>query len=175
MRAWVLPLLLLANTALALPSDIHRCSGANGTLVFTDQTCESLGIADKLPPAQASGYTQHNLGFGCAARSPEAMRAAIGSAIEQRDINALSGLYNFNGRSSRSAVPVIRRLERLTHRAAVEIELVYPQSESLFGLGLPDTSALPSLRIVQHAVGNDGPLRIENFELTHAAGCVWLR
>lgn len=156
-------------------AEIIRCTSSDGGDVYTDRSCESLGIATKLPAAVTAGFVPRELGFGCAARTPEAMRSAVHSAIEQRDLNALTGLYNFNGSSSRSAVPVIRRLDRLTHRAALEIELVYPEAPSLFDMVMPDPDAMPSLRIVQHAVGNDGPTRIENFQITRAAGCLWLR
>ena len=153
---------------------VNRCIGSDGGTVFTDRSCESLGITTKLPSPVTRGFISRELGFGCAARTPEAMRAAVHSAIQKRDLNALAGLYNFDGRSSRSAAPVVRRLERLTHRAALEINLIYPESETLLGIVMTDPDAMPSLRIVQHAVGNDGPLRIENFGLARAAGCLWL-
>lgn len=182
MKAWAAaPTLLLAS--LGAQGGIIRCTGTDGGDVYTDRSCKSLGFASKLPalmPDQApvemvAGYAPRELGVGCAARSPEAMRNAVHRAIEERDVNGLTGLYNFNGSSSRSANPVVRRLERLTHRSALEIELVYPDAQSLFDVVMPDPDTMPSLRIVQHAVGRDGPTRTEQFQLTRAAGCLWLR
>ncbi len=182
MRA-VISCVTMLLASVSAQAEIIRCTGTDGGDVYTDRSCESMGLASKLPallvqPDEAmlaTGYAPRELGVGCAARSPEAMRNAVHGAIERRDLNALTGLYNFNGSSSRSATPVVRRLDRLTRRAALEIELVNPEAQSLFDVVMPDPDAMPSLRIVQHAVGNDGPTRIENFQLSRAAGCIWLR
>ncbi len=99
---------------------------------------------------------------------------AVMDALDRRDFNALSGLYNFDGRSRWTAAPVVRRLERMAKRSAFEVELVPAQTESLFDILVVDPSVLPTLRIVQPSGAADGPLSIESFRLLRSAGCLWL-
>lgn len=171
-RCAALMLLLLAGNANA--STINRCVADDGVLVYTDQSCQSQGIAERLPLTTVREVIGRKLSLGCAARSPEAMRGAVAEAIDQRDFNALSGLYNFDGRSRQSAAPVVSRMQRMARRPAVEIELVAAQSESLFDVMMIDLSVLPELRITQYVKGDSGPLSIEIFGLMRSAGCVWL-
>lgn len=171
-RGAALTLLLWASGAPA--SVIHRCVAADGVLVYSDRSCQSQGIAERLPRAAVHEVIGRTLNLGCAAHSPQAMRDAVADAIDRRDFNALSGLYNFDGRSRQSAAPVVSRLQRMTRRPAVEIELVAAQSESLFDVWMVDLSVLPQLRVTQFIKGDAGPLSIEIFGLMRSAGCVWL-
>jgi hypothetical protein len=172
-----LGLILLMITGAAYAASINRCIDADGILVYTDSSCRSLGIAERSDEPIVIGVRavrKLQLRLGCAARSPEALRSAVADAIDQRDFNALSGLYNFDGRSRRTAAPVVSRLERMAKRPVAVIELVTMQSESLFGELIPDLSVMPELRVTQYTKGEDGPLSIETFGLTRSAGCVWL-
>lgn len=159
---------------------INRCMGPDGILVYTDRSCESLGIAERgirtMPRRRVGGTPRVSarLGTGCAARAPEGLRSAVIDAIDNRDFNALAGLYNFDGRSRQTAAGVVRRLERMAKRPVLEVELVAVEAESLFDILVVDTTAMPSLRVVQPSGGSGGPLSIENFSIARSAGCVWL-
>lgn len=168
-----LPLCAIAN------AEINRCVAPDGVLVFTDQSCESLGIAERgnAPmPRRRVGATSaaSKLSFGCAARSPEGLRVAVIDAMDRRDFNALAGLYNFDGRSRQTAAGVVRRLQRMARQPATEVELVAIETESLFDVLVVDASVLPTLRVVQKSQGSEGSLSIENFSLARSAGCLWL-
>ncbi len=170
---WLLPLLLAGLHAEAA---INRCTDADGGVVYTDRTCAAIGTQDRLPIATpaTTAFVPRELGVGCAARSPEGMRSAVYTALEQSDTNALAGLYNFEGRSSRSAASIVQRLQNLTRRRAVDIQLEYPQDDSLLGWAMPPSDELPRLRITQYVSGSEGAVRDHKFALRRAAGCVWL-
>lgn len=159
---------------------INRCVALDGILVYTDQTCAALGIAERstapLPRRRVGQQAASTRTFndGCAAKSPEGMRMAVIDALDRGDFNSLSGLYNFNGRSRWTAAPVVRRLERMARQSALEVELVAVEVESLFNVMVVDTSLLPTLRIVQYGAGGEGSLSIENFRLVKSAGCLWM-
>lgn len=181
-RCLLLVILLGAGAAEAA---INRCEALDGVAVYTDRTCESLGIAERtdgpIPRRRvggAKGFSTasiaNKLSSGCAARSPEGLRTAVIDAIERRDFNALSGLYNFDGRSRQTAAAVVRRLERMAKRSVTEVALVAVEAESLFDVLVVDTNALPTLRVVQSSQRSEGPLSIESFTLTRSAGCLWL-
>lgn len=168
-----LPLCAIAN------AEINRCVAPDGVLVFTDQSCEALGIAERgnapMPRRRVGAASAASkLSFGCAARSPEGLRVAVIDAMDRRDFNALAGLYNFDGRSRQTAAGVVRRLERMARQPAKEVELVAIETESLFDVLVVDTGVLPTLRVVQKRQGNEGSLSIENFSLARSAGCLWL-
>lgn len=168
-----LPLCAIAN------AEINRCVALDGVLVFTDQSCASLGIAkrgDAPMPRRRVGAASaaSTLSFGCVARSPEGLRVAVIDAMDRRDFNALAGLYNFDGRSRQTAAGVVRRLQRMARQPAMEVELVAIETESLFDVLVGDTGVLPTLRVVQKSQGSEGSLSIESFSLARSAGCLWL-
>ncbi len=169
---WLGLLMLLAGSAPA--ATINRCEAADGVLVYTDSSCRSLGIAERGDEPLIRETRVANIVLGCAAHSPEALRNAVADAIAQRDFNALSGLYDFSGRSRRSAAPVVSQLERMARRLIAGIELVAVQTESLFGEMIPDTSVMPELRVSQYIQGDHGPVGVETFRLSSSAGCLWL-
>lgn len=181
---WIVLLsLLLMGSAQAA---INRCMGLDGVVVYTDRTCESLGAAERpdtgvfasapIPRRRvgSAGNSRRLVGFGCAANSPEALRSAVVDALDHGDFNALSGLYNFDGRSRQNAAAVVRRLERMAKRTAAEVELIAVETETWFDVPLADTSLMPKLRVVQGSQGGAGPLSIESFTLARSAGCLWL-
>lgn len=182
----VLTSLLLMGSAQAA---INRCMGLDGVVVYTDRACESLGAAERpdtgvfasapIPRRRvggsgSTGSSRRLVGFGCAANSPEALRSAVVDALNHGDFNALSGLYNFDGRSRQNAAAVVRRLERMAKRTVAEVELIAVETETWFDVPLADTSLMPKLRVVQSSQGGAGPLSIESFSLARSAGCLWL-
>ena len=177
-RCLALAALLAAGGAHA--AEINRCMALDGITVYTDQSCASLGFAERSAapiPRRRVGQPatgRRKLNMGCAASSPESLRIAVTDALDRGDFNALSGLYNFDGRSRWTAAPVVRRLERMARKAALEVELIPVESESLFDVMVVDASVLPTLRVLQYGAGGEGSLSIESFRLVRSAGCLWL-
>jgi hypothetical protein len=114
MRALVLlvfavPLLCIARGAQA---QIHRCTGARGEPVFTDQPCGaaelSVNVASDLDrDARANaGHAPARGGSLIAAtcpHSPEEVRDRIAVAFNDDNPNALAGLFDWRGFSHASA------------------------------------------------------------------------
>ncbi len=161
---------------------INRCVALDGVLVYTDRTCASLGIAERGEPSSRPTEpmlrrrpgASRLIGFGCAASSAEGLRRAVVDALDRGDFNALSGLYNFDGRSRHSAAAIVRRLEHMARRTATEVELVVAQSDIWFDVPMVDSATLPTLRVVQQSQESAGSLNIESFNMTRSAGCLWL-
>jgi len=166
---------LACTTGAQADAAINRCTGADGGLIYTDRSCAAIGSEARLPVTEVvPRFAPPALGFGCAANSPEAMRSAVHLALQERDANALAGLYNFDGRSARSAAPIMRRLQNLSRRSAVAIDLEHTSTDSILGWAMPAPDELPRLRISHHAAGREGALHIDSFRLHRAAGCIWL-
>jgi hypothetical protein len=175
--------------ALAGTVTINRCLDSTGQQVFTDSACSTLGFADRMPVARqrpgveadrrVAAASGARFGIGCHAHSPEAMRGALGDAISTGDVNAVSGLYQWQGANRSSAMATMRQLRDLTHRPVVAIELdqMYPggaPANSLTMYDVPDRQALPQLRVDQHAYRDGGPITSTHFRLREDAGCLWL-
>ncbi|WP_017916494.1 DUF4124 domain-containing protein [Xanthomonas sacchari] len=127
-------LLLLCLWGLATPAmaqRVNRCTGSDGTTVFSDRRCEDLGAIDRLPPPVAPGNV------GSAARGlapPQCVRRLsvlvqqIRSAVDARDVNRLSALYWWNGVSDDGAQRIFDRLEAIVRRPLVAIVPVLPDT-----------------------------------------------
>ena len=139
MRTLLATALCTAVAVLAVPrvaqAEINRCHAADGTLVFTDQSCDLLGTTYKLtaayqpgtdvrrPGKSLRGRLLPRFGIGCAAHSPEGMRSAVKMAIDSGDPNQLSALIDWNGTKRRPAMETMRRLQHIVSRPVVAVEL----------------------------------------------------
>ncbi len=199
MLRFVTPLaLLLLVAAPAQANTIHRCESRDGVLVFTDQACHQLGVAYSLDnaggggevPVQRARPGMHRLGtphgkmrygIGCATRTPEAMLGAVRVAIESGDVNALAGLYDWNGASRGRAMGVVRRMQRLVRRDLLTVEFDYADyapdftmNPATFEVTAPAKPALPDLLVGHYAWGTGEATEGERFSLTRDNGCIWL-
>ena len=112
----ILALLLLLCGVATVPAvaqaQIHRCVGADGNLVFTDQPCAALG-ATPLTRAQPSAPQRADPppAVLCATSRAELKRAVI-DAFVNHDANRIAGLMLWHGYGERAAVADIRALQR---------------------------------------------------------------
>ncbi|MCI2262899.1 DUF4124 domain-containing protein [Xanthomonas indica] len=132
MRALPPMLLLLCLCVFATPAAaqrVNRCSGPDGTTVFSDRRCEDVGAIDRLPPPAAPGNVD---GSARALAPPQCVRRLsvlaqqIRTAVETRDVNRLSALYWWNGVSDAGAQRVLDRLDAIVRRPLVAIVPVLP-------------------------------------------------
>jgi hypothetical protein len=176
----VLPLLVLVMLALVAPSIsaqvIHRCRAADGITLFSDRPCHVHGATpiaapEPLPGTEiAPGITLHSpvdtdipdAAMGCPAVHPYQLQERIREALWRRDINALAGLYAWNGAGRQQAQQVLRGLQSLIDDPARSIEL-------LDAGWLADASPrLPA------NVAIDGLTAQSRYQMVRSAGCVWL-
>ena len=189
--AALLCLVLLACAApAAAQTDIHRCIGADGNPVFTDQPCAALQATPVMPVAAASTAGQPAVAppVLCAS-SPGQLRQNVINAFASHDANRLAGLMLWGGYGRGAAIADIRSLDSLMKQPLLDIS---PASDpassgndppastgSSANLAGSDPSETPIAgnQLVLHTASNDGSgnPRALHFEIVRRAGCLWLR
>ena len=181
--------LLVCAVPASAQTDIHRCIGADGNPLFTDQPCAALQATPVKPAVAASSASQP------AAAPPVLCASSLGqlrqnviNAFASRDANRLAGLMLWGGYGHGAAIADIRSLDSLMKQPLLDISPAddtepsgnppAPSGNSAGPLD-PDPSAAPttSNQLVLHMAGNDGsgnPHELR-FEVVRRAGCLWLR
>ncbi|WP_108471941.1 DUF4124 domain-containing protein [Rhodanobacter thiooxydans] len=185
-RSAILPcLILLACTApAAAQTPIHRCIGASGGAVFTDQPCAALQatpVNPNAPSAQATSPAAPSPVL-CAA-SPDELRRSVIAAFASRDANRMAGLMLWDGYGRGVVTADIRSLAELMKQPLLDVDLPDGAAPATASTGIPpitDTPPAPPSdgnQLVLHTAGNDGSgsPRELRFDLVHQAGCLWLR
>lgn len=170
-----LPVMALAQTA------IHRCIGASGNPVFTDQPCATMQASpvraspspEDAPPAAPPML--------CAATRDD-LRQGVVDAFAQQDANRLAGLMLWNGYGRGAAIADIQALANLVRQPLLGIEFPGdPTPANSTGAPHPDAAvpatATPaaSTLVLDVADRTGSGSRQWHFDLVHRAGCLWLR
>ena len=182
-------LLLAALGTSAHGAVVHRCSEPDGGTVYTDRSCASLGMSDRLPPpgSKSPGATHRTrVGMHAAcASSPNRLRLSLSDALQARDVNGLLGLIDWDGTSGNAARATTRRMAGIAKRESLEVTL---ESEAIdpfdaygreFGAQevapelLARNSPPTAIRVEQR--GAAGSLESVRFGLKRDLGCYWLR
>jgi len=184
--AALLALILPAAAApAAAQSPIHRCIGANGGAVFTDQPCAALQASPVSPNASPAPTVARSAPppVLCAA-SPEHLRQGVIDAFASRDANRLAGLMLWEGYGRAAVIADIRSLAELMKQPLLDVALPggdAPATAASTGMA-PSADSAPAApsstgQLVLHVGGNDGSgtLRELRFDLVRQAGCLWLR
>jgi hypothetical protein len=180
-------LLLLTWAAPAVAQNpIHRCVGANGNPVFTDQLCSTLQATPLNPVAKPPGDDSHPaepMPILCAATLGE-LRQSVIDAFANHDANRMAGLMLWNGYGHGAAVADIRSLSALMRQPLLDLgppsgppPTGASSSTDPFASAAPPTPAPASAQLVLHTAGNDGsdsPHELR-FDIVRHAGCLWLR
>jgi hypothetical protein len=191
----LLCLILLVRAApVAAQNPIHRCIGANGNPLFTDQPCVALQ-ATSVAPAVAASAGNPPAGPApvlCAANLGE-LRQSVIDAFASRDANRLAGLMLWGGYGRGAAIADIRSLGALMKQPLLDLG---PANDPASGSSDPPAPAPapasstdspdpdpPGTRptagnqLVLHTAGSDGsgtPHELR-FDIVRRAGCLWLR
>jgi hypothetical protein len=146
-------------------AQVRQCMAADGSLLYTDKPCETLG-ATELPPATdlPGGLSRYR--SACVRDLPQFM-SELSDAIELNDVNRLAALYRWQGTSSRTAFGLMRRLEDIAARPLLQVVPIYPGSPGDAGPTPP-----PPARQVPAGVRLDQTLANG---ITPAATTLWLR
>jgi hypothetical protein len=181
----LLSLLAMAAPVHAQSEQIHRCTGPDGTTVFTDRRCEDIGAMARLPPATRPDGDPTQTRNGCPRRLSELVDH-LRSAIDAHDVNRLSSVYLWSNLSEPSANQVLTRLEAIAERPLIDIAPVYPEAPGTTATATPtDTPTTASetpqpvqprptgLRLEQTLANGSTPSRTI-FNLRRQYNCFWV-
>lgn len=157
-------------------AQVRRCTGPDGSTVFTDRRCVDIGGVERLPRSGSAASVRQPYRGGCA-RNLQDLVFEITTAIDTRDANRLASVYHWPGMSSRQGYAVLSRLEGVVKRTLVDIAPVMPAStDGVDGDLYPQTTvrrAPVGLRIDQTLGNGITPSRTV-FGLRRHFDCWWV-
>ena len=168
-------LLLLVLIAMPAAAQVRRCTGPDGTTIFTDRQCQDLGAVERVPHAAATAETHlyHNV----CSRNLQDLVYALTAAVDSRDVNQFAGVYDWAGMSTRTGYAIMDRLQAIVQRPLVDVTPIYRTSDTP-----PDGDYYPQTTVRHVPVG----LRLEQtlangstpsqtvFGLRSYLGCWWV-
>jgi hypothetical protein len=171
----LLPLLaLLALWTLPSQAQVRRCTGPDGTAIYTDRRCADIGATDRVPHPTAGQPGRFYRG-GCAHNLLDLVYE-LTAAVDSHDVNRVAGLYHWVGMSSSGAVAVMDRLDLIAQRPLVDIVPVYPASAGGEGDYYPQATvrrAPIGLRLEQTLSNGSTPSHTM-LGLRRYLGCWWV-
>lgn len=201
-RACLVVLLFLLPLCAFAQAGIHRCIGADGNPLFTDQPCAALQATpvNTPPPAPRSPVTQEGptlpgpaaptapAGITCATSVGE-LRQTLVDAFATRDPNRLAGLMIWNGYGQNAVVADIRSLGTLMQRPLLDVSAASDDDDApppTPATSSPDATAATAPprpaspgtdQLVVHTAASDGTgvPHETRFSVVRRAGCLWLR
>jgi hypothetical protein len=178
-----------AATAHAAGTHVSRCSSDGESAVYTDGSCRAVGgrpipmSANLLrslaregalggdtnfrptgTPSRAGGsgsLRNPQLGGATCPRTPAELASRLRSSLGDGQVNRLASLYDWNGKSSREAKPILARLERMSERPLIDGQYF---SDPRSGEG----------GTVQLVTGAEGAATITEIPVSRRAGCLLL-
>lgn len=184
-------ILLIYVAPAVAQSEIHRCVGADGNPLFTDQPCAALQASPVNPATAAStgGAPASPSPVLCAANLGE-LRQSVINAFASRDPNRMAGMMLWGGYGHGAAISDIRSLGALMKQPLLDVSPADdparsgsdPPAPAGSSAGPPSsnppaTAPTASNQLVLHTADNDGSgsPRELRFDIVRRAGCLWLR
>ena len=179
-----------APSAFAAGTHVSRCATSDGSSVYTDGSCRAVGgrpapMSANLmrnlaregllggdpnfrptgtpPRAGGPGVTpdRHQLGDASCPRTPAELASRLRTSLGDGKVNRLASLYDWNGKSSREARPIMKRLERMSERPLIDGQY--------FGGG-----GMEGQGTVQLVMGAHNAATVEEIPVSRRAGCLLL-
>ncbi|WP_160279948.1 hypothetical protein [Novilysobacter arseniciresistens] len=150
-RLSAIPVLLLlvlsAPAALPASAQVNTCQQADGTAVYTDRGCASIGAM--AAAARVPSLTGNRRAYrgGCA-RNLQDLMFEMSTAIDARDANRLANVYHWAGMSGRSGYSVMDRLDTVVRRPLVDIVPVMPARPDPWATAQLASAVLPAAAAV---------------------------
>jgi hypothetical protein len=123
-------LLSAVAIAAALPppagAQVRRCTTPDGSAVYTDRSCESLGAVENRPRTEGSGSGAALRYRGGCSRRLQDLVFEVTAAIDAGDTNRLARSYHWVGMSHRNGYAVIERLDAIARRPLLNISALRP-------------------------------------------------
>ena len=166
--------LLLLVAAASAQAQVRRCTATNGTTVFTDRRCQDIGAVEHVPRASAVGGAR--LYRNACARNLQDLVYELTTAIDDRDVNRLAGVYQWTGVSTGTGYALMQRLDAIAQRPLVDIVPVYPASPGDEDDYYPQATVRRrpiGLRLEQTLANGSTPSRTV-LGLRRSFGCWWV-
>lgn len=204
----MLALLLSAAPAVApvqATTAIQRCASADGTMVYTDQACSSLGASnvaipgallsriaheearfantagdDAIIPATApSSLGRRSPASGCA-RTPTQLALDLRGALVLGDVNRVAESYDWRGMSSKQGMQTMDRLQRLIGKPVLDSHYFGAQiamaGDAAAGSLLASSSGIGGdAGVVQLVLGANASRSAIDFDVHKTMGCYFVR
>ena len=190
LRATFIAGLLLPACAAALScaiprtarAEVHRCTTPSGESIYTDKVCSAIGAINRLPRAESGTAGASRLYRSSCSRTLQDLVYELTSAIDNRDVNRLAGIYDWNGMSTSNAYAVMSKLDAIAQRPLVDVLPVMPPAPEEDG-SLVEGEYYPQAAVRRAPVG----IRLEQtlgksatpsrtvFGLRRYMDCWWLR
>jgi hypothetical protein len=175
-------------------SGIHRCVGANGESIFTDQACSDLHATDRPKDNLVHDGPRVVIARTCA-RKPDELLFDVRNALAAQDVNRFAGSYLWTGMGSREAYSLMDRLVKFSARPLIDVQLVssVPEPDPYayapepefdmpgFDFANPEQEPPPvreppldMIRIDQTRSAKDAETATSYMRIVPAAGCLWV-
>jgi hypothetical protein len=149
----------------APPSDqtggMRQCVGPDGTPIFTDRRCDTMGATDYVPPPAAYGSAPApQLRVRTCARNQNDLLAGVRAALESHDANRFADYYHWTGMGSTEGYRLMERLDAFVSRPVVDVQLVRaapPPEDERWDLEVPPLEAEPYFRPEDELGDDAGP------------------
>jgi hypothetical protein len=167
----VLALLMLAAPHRAA-AEVHRCALPDGTTVFTDRRCDSIGAVERAPPA--AGTPQLRSYRPACPRTLRDLAFEVSAAVESHDVNRLAGVYLWTGMGTRAGYALMDRLQAVVDRPLVDLQPVWSggDDDGFYPTTVPMRPPV-ALRLEQTSSRGSTPMRAV-FGLRKYLGCWWI-
>lgn len=178
----------LAPPAHAAGTHVSRCDTGTGSAVYTDGSCRAVGgrpapmsanllrnlaregvfdgdttLRPTGTPARAGGPAtlrgRNQLGDATCPRTPAELASRLRTSLGDGQVNRLASLYDWNGQSSRSATPILQKLERMSEKPLLD------------GQYFGDSATGGTVQLVQ---GSEGAATVTEIAVNRRAGCLLL-
>jgi hypothetical protein len=197
--------LLLSLAPATMPASattaIQRCTFADGSVVYTDTACGSLGAtrvalpgplltriareearfaddgdADAVPPGALPPVPRRSAASGCA-RSPTQLAMDLRGALALGDVNRVAESYDWIGMSSRQGERTLDRLQQLIGKPVVDSHYFDAQiGPADAGEQVASTSTVGGdAGVLQLVLGSGGSQSAIDFDVHKAMGCYFVR
>lgn len=187
---WTLTSTLRAQT------QIHRCIGANGGAVFTDQVCAALQATPVTAVAPQSSVSAISTPLPTlCSNTIDALRQSVIAAFAARNANRLAGLMLWDGYGRGAVIADIRSLNELMKQPLVDVDFAAADASAgrttvtpdMGGMSAdpfaaqeaaaPPAAAAANNELVLHTAGNaaSNDANERRFRIVRRAGCLWLR
>ena len=164
----------------AAQTTIHRCVGANGGPVFTDQPCSALGATSPVRSVTATASLASPAPVTLCAADTRQLKQVVIEAFADHDANRLAGVMLWGGYEAPAAIADIRALQQAMREPWLGLRTepaadVDPAAAGTSATPPAEDAQAPTALVVEtRAVDGNGGTHTLRFDVVRRAGCLWL-